>query len=168
MPAKDHLLSQILEESRIIRHLATKVTSDDIDYRPSEAQRSTLDLMRYLTTCAMVPAKAGVTGNWEHAEAIEKASKSVTPETFDSAMEDQENALKAIFETITEDDFENKNAVLPWGPTKKLGEAMIVLALKPLVAYRMQFFLYLKASSHPELNSANCWIGVDPQPPSEE
>jgi hypothetical protein len=41
-----------------------------------------------------------------------------------------------------------------------LGEALIELVLKTATAYRMQLFLYAKASGSAQLTSSDCWQGV--------
>ncbi len=60
---KNDLLSSFLSEIEIVRHLTTKVPADRMDYRPSEGQRSALELLRYLASCGVGSACAMVDGN---------------------------------------------------------------------------------------------------------
>lgn len=167
MFTKAQFLDTCRFETKVIQHLATKVLPGRDEWRPTPAQRSTLELLRYLTTCAIVPARAMVEGNWEHAEPAEKASASVTPATFAAAMTAQMQALEALVAPLSEQDLLERKAELPWGAPNRLGEALVNTVVKPLVAYRMQLFLYAKQSGNADIGPANCWVGVDaPTPPA--
>jgi hypothetical protein len=168
MLTKEQFLASCAHETRVIRHLATKVPPGGLDYRPTPQQRSTLELLRYLTSCAIVPARAMVTGSWDEAEAREQASQAVTPEEFDAEMERQQEELEALVRPIPDADFLERRAVLPWGAPAGLGEALLVTVMKTLVAYRMQLFLYAKAAGAHELGPSNCWVGVDRRPPAAQ
>ena len=49
MITKDHLLERIIKECKICMRLFTKLPEGSIDYRPAPGQRSTLELLRYLS-----------------------------------------------------------------------------------------------------------------------
>jgi hypothetical protein len=161
MITRDQLLQSMRHEVKVIRHLAGKVPAGKLDWRPTPKQRSTIELMRYLTTCAIVPVKAMISGEWDHAEAMEKASESVTAEGFAAAMDAQMAAVEDAIGAIPERDFLAKAAAMPWGAPTVLGISLVDCGLKPLVAYRMQLFLYAKESGAADLGPANCWVGVD-------
>jgi hypothetical protein len=169
MLTKKQFLDDCAHEVRVIQHLATKVLPASLDWRPTPRQRSIRELLQYLAACAIVPAKAVVTGSWEHAEADEKATESVTPEGFAKAMDAQMEALRRLVEPIPETDLFEKEAALPWGTKVTWGQALVDMALKTLVAYRMQLFLWAKESGNLALGPTNCWIGVDrPAPAATE
>jgi hypothetical protein len=161
MITRDQLLQSMRHEVKVIQHLATKVPAGKLDWRPTPKQRSTLELMRYLTTCAIVPVRAMISNEWDHAEAIEKASESVTPEGFAAAMDAQMAAVEDAIRSIPEEDFLAKPAAMPWGAPTVLGISLVDCGLKPLVAYRMQLFLHAKESGAADIGPANCWVGVD-------
>jgi hypothetical protein len=46
---KSELLTALQNESRILMHLIGKIDRSSVDYRPTPKQRSTLDLLRYLS-----------------------------------------------------------------------------------------------------------------------
>ncbi len=46
---KEELIASLQNEVRILLHLASKVDHDQLDYRPTPKQRSTIELLRYLT-----------------------------------------------------------------------------------------------------------------------
>lgn len=160
MMDKAQFLDSCAHEIRVIRHLATKVPPGALDWKPTPAQRSTLDLLRYLTTAAIVPTRAMISGNWDGANETEKAAESLAPEGFDAAMATQEALIREAVAPLSERDLAERDATLPWGAPSKLGAALVDTALKPLVAYRMQLFLYAKAAGNAAIGPADCWAGV--------
>src|SRR5215468_5251002 len=46
---KQELIGSLQNEVRILLHLATKIDRSKLDYRPTPKQRSTIELMRYLS-----------------------------------------------------------------------------------------------------------------------
>ena len=48
-----------------------------------------------------------------------------------------------------------------FGRKASCGFMLVSLVLKHYAAYRMQLFLYLKASGRAELNTMNLWVGMD-------
>lgn len=148
-------------ETEIIKHLATKLPPDKRDYRPTPEQRSTLELMQYMTRMAIVPAIHAIRGGWEHAEAFQKETASVTPENFSAEMDRQMSMLGEALSGIDEAEATTAPCTTPWGTPTTVAAGLLDMALKCLVAYRMQFFLYLKASGLSELSSYQCWAGMD-------
>ena len=59
---KAELLSTLQKESRILAHLADKVEPSMVDYRPTPKQRSSLELLRYMTIMGPQLIKAAKTG----------------------------------------------------------------------------------------------------------
>lgn len=161
MLTKEQLLDSMRHEVKTIKHLATKVPPGTYDWRPTPAQRSTLELMKYMTHCGTIGAIHAVTDKWDHAEATQEASKSVTPENFAAAMDRQMAELEALIRPLTDADLQ-RATTMPWGSPTKVGLGLIDMGLKPLVAYRMQFFLYAKQSGNASIGPAECWVGVTP------
>lgn len=161
MITKDQLLASMRHEVKIIQHLATKVPAGTYDWRPTPGQRSTLELMRYLTVCGSIGVTFAATGTWERAEKLEDESAKVTPESFHAAMDAQMALLEEVIRAIPDADLLTRDAKMPWGAPTKLGMGLIDMGVKPLAAYRMQFFLYAKQSGNSSLGPANCWVGVD-------
>jgi hypothetical protein len=161
MMTKDEFLDSCAHETRVIRHLAGKVLPGGLDWKPTPNQRTTLELLRYLTTCAIVPARAMVAGSWEGAEEAEHASDALPAEAVPAALDRQMADLHALLAPLSPADFLEREAELPWGQRVKLGRALVDTALKTLVAYRMQLFLYAKGMGNHALGPSNCWVGVD-------
>ena len=164
MITKRQFLDSCLHEIAVVKHLAGKIPPGAMGWRPTPKQRSTLELLQYLTTCAIVPGQALVTGSWDHAVAMEEASANIVPEIFPQAMDVQARALSDLVERVSDRDLLEQDAAMPWGAPCKLGEGLVNTVLKTLVAYRMQLFLYAKEAGAHHLGPANCWVGVDPRP----
>ena len=50
MYTKENLIASVENEFRIIKHLAEKIPADTEGYKPTEGQRTTLELLQYLST----------------------------------------------------------------------------------------------------------------------
>lgn len=167
MITKKEFLDSMKHETRIIQHLSGKLSEKDLEYRPSDKQRSMLELLQYLTVSAAGPVKNALTGNWDHMEAMNQEAAKVTHSTFHAAMDHQMNCMEEWLKDWDEADLSEKDATMPWGTPLKAGAALIDMGLKCLVAYRMQLFLYAKAAGHVDLGPANCWAGIDWSPEDE-
>ena len=161
MITKEQLLASMRHETAIIKHLATKVPADSLDYRPSPPQRSMLELMQYMTSMSSVPTIFSVTGNWDHAETMEQTAESVTPENFADAMDRQMAIIEDAVAGVDEAAATTAPSSMPWGAPTTVSAALMDMGLKTFVAYRMQFFLYVKANGVADIGPANCWAGVD-------
>ncbi len=144
------------KEFQIIRHLAGKLKESDMDYRPTPGQRSTLELLQYISFLFDTSAEALVTGenNWgPRAE----AAKSLTLADFDAAMGAQELAFHGLFKQLTAQQLSEE--IDFWGVAPRAVHFMN--AVKWAAAYKMQLFLYMKSIGYSELNTMNVWGGMD-------
>ena len=164
MITKRMLLDSMRAENRIIKHLATKVRPETLDWRPTERQRSLRELMRYMTRMAIVPAVQTVTGNWDHAEEMENEAEAVTPEGFAGEMDIQMARIEELFDGLDETEAGKAPATMPWGTPTTVAAGMMDMVLKCFVAYRMQLFLYVKQTGVHDIGPPQCWAGVDPPP----
>lgn len=162
---KDELISALQTEVRLLLHLASKVEPEKLDYRPSAKQRSTLELLQYLTMMGPVQmglAKAGVFdwqdfgANWTAQEA---ASKKLNLEEIREAIAKQSTLYAEILNSCSDEDL--RTEIELFGVKATRGSMMVSLVLIHYAAYRMQLFLYLKASGQEELNTMNLWVGID-------
>jgi hypothetical protein len=161
MLTKPQLLASIAEEIRIVRHLARKLPAGTLDWRPTAGQRSTIDLLRYLSTAAIDLTTEVMSGGWDVSHVSGKAPKDLTAADFDAAMARQDAAIRGLLDPLSEREFAERPATLPTGEATRLGVALVNVVLKALVAYRMQLFLYAKHSGNPSLSTYDCWFGVD-------
>lgn len=163
MLSKQQYVDSLVHELNVIKHLATKVTPEMLDYRPSEKQRSMMELMQYLGHFISTGFKVYMAGDsnvfFEHA----KASESVTRENFIDMIDGQIGFVKEIIPTFSDEDLAKESTV--FGFTAPLAVNLLGV-LKWAAAYKMQFFLYIKANGV-NIGTANVWGGFDMPPKAE-
>lgn len=162
MLTKEQFLASAATEIKICKHLYSKLTPEQLAYSPGEGMRSTLDTLRYLTYCGVVPASAVLRGDWEIAGKTAAATADMSAEEFPQRMDRQLQELTDLLGAVDDDELQSREVVLPWGATGLLGPVLVDTSLKFLTAYRMQLFLLAKASGSNALNTMNCWLGMDP------
>jgi hypothetical protein len=163
---KSELIESLKKEVRILVHLTDKIDRTMVDYRPTPKQRSTLDLLRYLTYMGPVciqAAKAGVfdLAPWKAAE--EAASN----RDFDQTVA----TLRALGEEYTKllgemSDADLRGEMDMFGNKSSKGAFLVNLLVCGHAAYRTQLFLYLKSCGREELSTLNLWAGVDAPAPA--
>lgn len=162
---KDELIGTLKNEVRILLHLARKVDSSILDYRPSPTQRSTLELMQYMAIMGptqILVIKGGVfnretlTAAWRPAE---EAAKHMTFEQAIAAIEQQSDTYARELGAWTDGDF--RAPVDMFGTRTTRGEQLVNQVICGHAAYRTQLFCYLKSCGHHELNTMNLWAGMD-------
>ncbi len=149
------------EEIRVLRHLAGKVDAAQLDWRPSPAQRTIQETMQYLAFCVAGPAKALVAGDWSQAGAQIESFAGLSADGFKSALDAQEKELHGVLDSIPAADLGGRQVELPWGVSTSLGDALYGTSLRFLTAYRMQLFLFIKASGQADLSTHDAWLGMD-------
>lgn len=160
MLTKDAFLASMLRECDICVHLHGKLGPGAWDYRPADKQRSTTELLRYLSVCAIAGATCMVAKDWKRFAPFAERVKDLQPEAFPDAMARQKDELTAFMTALTEDTLRTQMAPMPGGGELPLGEALLNGPFKWLAAYKLQLFLYAKANGA-EIGTANAWRGVD-------
>ncbi|MEP7361988.1 MAG: hypothetical protein ABI972_01935 [Acidobacteriota bacterium] len=158
---KEELIQILQNEVRILVHLSGKVLPEMIDYRPTAKQRSTIELLRYLTVMGpvLVPSiKAGtfLVDQWNAGEAKAAAMD------FAAVAKELESLAGFYAEALAAfSDDELRGEVELFGMKMKRGPALINLVVAGHAAYRTQLFCYLKSCGRDELNTMNLWAGMD-------
>ena len=165
MISKDAILNLMLRECDLCVHLHGKVPEGKMDYRFTPKQRSTEELLRYISYVGLGASRSIAAGNWEPYQALVKESEGQKASDFSAAMERQKEGLKAFFAGLTEKDLEEKTFEMPWGERLPLGQGILALPYAALAAYRMQLFLQAKAAGNLALSTSNNWAGRDMAPP---
>ena len=160
MYTPEHLLRSLRHETKILGHLHGKLSAEQLDYRPAEGMRSTLELLRYLSYCAIATAEAMVEGGWEKYRVRERASEDLASDEFPAAIERQMAELETLIGGLSPEDLD-REVVAPGGSTGPLGVVFVNHPLRYLATYRMQLFVYAKASGCSELSTVNNWGGRD-------
>lgn len=163
---KTELITSLQNEVRILLHLAGKVDRDHLDYRPTPGQRSTLELLRYLTIMGPALVGAAKAGDF-NAEAWTAAETTAASLDFDQTLETLA-ALPALYQTLLGDlsDADLRAEIAIFGMPSSRGAFIVNQVLCGCAAYRTQLFLYLKACGAAELNTMNLWAGMDAPTPA--
>jgi hypothetical protein len=163
---KTQLLSSLETETKVIKHLWSKIPADKADFAPAPKMRTTLELLQYLTYCGCGTTKVLVNNSWDLIGAYKEQASALTWDQIPEALDRQLAEIKTMLSELTEDKLLYDERTMPWGTTAKLGQFMVDMPLKFMTAYRMQLFVYAKASGLTDLNTGNCWLGADmPVPP---
>ena len=162
---KEELIASLRNEVRILVHLAGKVDKSMLDYRPAPKQRSTLELLQYMTIMGPTQLKVIKGGVFDRAAMMEawgSAEAASKKMDFDQAMAvigKQGEELAGLLNGWTEADF--RGEIDMFGNKASRGSLLVNLVVCGYAAYRTQLFLYLKSCGHDELNTMNLWAGRD-------
>ena len=161
---KAELLGSLQNEVRILLHLATKIDRAKLDYRPTPKQRSTLELLRYLSFMGPTLIQAARHGSFDPGAwtTVQQAAEGRDfDQTLDaiSAMSDQYTSLLS---DMPDSDF--RVEIEMFGRKTTRGAFIVNIVLAGYAAYRTQLFLYLKPGGREELSTMNLWGGMDPAP----
>ncbi len=160
MYTKQEFIDSVIHEFAVLKHLAAKIPEGSADYRPSEKQRSVLELLQYLSYISSTGAKLILTDDMSvFGPAVERGAKT-TVENFAQAMDQEQAEFLAIMDQFTDEEFK-KPINLFKGGEKTKAAWLVDSILKWLAAYKMQLFLYIKANGNFEIGTSNVWGGFD-------
>lgn len=159
---KAELITSLQNEVRILLHLAGKVEPQMLDYRPTPRQRSTIELLQYLTMMGPELIRAIRAGGFDGAvwTAAEQNASSLSFEGTLAAIEAQKDLYVEMLGDISE--AELRREIDLFGGPESVGSTLVNQVLSACAAYRTQLFLYLKACGRHELKTLNLWAGMDP------
>ena len=158
---QQELIAALQNEARILVHLCGKVEPAMLDYRPTPKQRSTIELLRYLTVMGPVlidSIKAGsfLVDQWNAAETKAAAMD------FAAVVNSLESLSQRYADSIAAfSGDELRGEIELFGSKEKRGPALVSIVVCGHAAYRTQLFCYLKSCGRGELNTMNLWAGVD-------
>ena len=159
---KAELIASLQDESLILTHLAGKVDPHMRNYRPTPKQRSSLELLQYLSIMGPELVKAAKSGgfNVEAWTAAEKAAKARDWDQTLAVLAKQGDEYASLLSGWTDADFRGEMDPFGRGKTSK-GAFLVNLVIGGHAAYRTQLFCYLKACGRDELSTMNLWGGAD-------
>jgi hypothetical protein len=158
---KPELIAALQHEAHIQLHLASKVDRAMLDYRPTPKQRSTIELLRYLSMMGPALVRATKAGKFDPAVWTE-AERAADARSFDQVIAEiatHRDTYAALFADVTDADL--RADIDMFGEKASRGSNLVNLVLCSCAAYRTQLFLYLKACGREELSTMNLWAGVD-------
>lgn len=158
---KSELIDSLQNEIRILLHLAGKVEPHMLDYRPTAKQRSTLELLQYLTIMGPQLVKAAFGTGFDPA-AWTEAQNAANARNFEQTVA----AIAALSDEYAQSlgaapDNDFRTEVEMFGRTTTRGAFLTNLVLSGHAAYRTQLFCYLKSCGREELGTMNLWGGID-------
>lgn len=159
--SKHDLIECLQNEIRILVHLCGKVKPEMLDYRPTPKQRSTMELLRYLTVMGPVLVASVKAGSFQVDQWTAGEARAAQMD-FDAVVSDlsSQAALYAeLLNGFTDDELRTEANM--FGNQASKGLLLVNMVLCGHAAYRTQLFCYLKACGRDELNTMNLWAGVD-------
>lgn len=160
MYTKQNFIDSVLNDIRIIKHLAEKLPAESIDFRPTPTQRTVGELLQYLSYVAATTSQAILEGDMSIYGPASEQAKSVTIENFSSAMDKEVEKFKAVMERFSEEDLQGE--INMYGQGEKTRAAYLVDGvLKWYAAYKLQLFMYLKLLGNEKIGTMNLWGGMD-------
>jgi hypothetical protein len=156
---KQHLLQNLQREIFLLKQLAPMIEERDLDFRPVEKMRSTLELMQYLTTIGASMLRLFVKNDLTPEEwvKIREYRKGVTRENFKERLDEQMQDILMYMDQVSEEDLNKKEVELPSKEKMILGTAIINAPIKWLAVYRMQLFMYLKMNGRQDISTKEAW-----------
>jgi len=163
---RDELIASLQHEVRILVHLCSKMDPSMLDYRPTPKQRSTMELLRYLTTMGPHLVRNARTGQFDVAawQADAKAAEGRDFAQTVAVLAAQSEFYATELAGWSEAEF--RGQIEMFGNKSSRGQFLVNLVLGGCAAYRTQLFLYLKACGREELGTMNLWGGVDAPAPA--
>lgn len=161
---KAELLAALKHEVHILVHLAGKIDPAQLDYRPTPKQRSTFELLKYLTVMGPLMVQSALSGKFE-TDAWGEASKAAAGRDLQgtiAAIQAQPATYDKLLGPVADSAFREEVSI--FGTPSSRGAFLVNLVLGGYAAYRTQLFVYLKACGREELTTMNLWAGVDPPP----
>ena len=161
---KAELIGLLQNEVRILQHLVTKVEPTMLDYRPTPGQRSSLELLKYLTVMGPVLVKSALNGSFDVAEweRRDKAASEMNFAQVTAAIAAQSDEYRRLLDPVPDESF--RDQVDMFGQKYTVGSFIVSVVFGGCAAYRTQLFCYLKACGRAELSTMNLWAGMDPAP----
>ncbi len=161
MITKEQYIQSFIHEINVIKHLAEKITPAMLAYRPTEKQRSMLELLQYLGHIGTTGVKLSIAGSSADYQEAAKARDAVTFENFMEKMDEQAEFVKREVSALTDEQLATEAAM--FGTTLPMSMHLLNI-LKWMTAYKMQLFLYIKATGKDDIGTSNVWGGRDLPP----
>lgn len=158
---KQQLIDCLQKEVRILVHLCGKVQPEMLDYRPTPKQRSTIELLRYLTVMGPVLVPSIRLGSFLEQEwgAAQAKAESMDFDTVVQSLQSQSDFYAHAIAAFS--DAELQGEIELFGSKATRGAMLVDMVVCGHAAYRTQLFCYLKACGREELNTMNLWAGID-------
>jgi hypothetical protein len=161
---KAELISSLQNEVNILVHLCGKLDASAIDFRPTPKQRSSLELLRYLTVMgpALTPAIKNAVFDRDGFQAAMAAANEMDFAATVASLQSQSAFYAEAIGAMSDDELRAEIDLFGSGAKMSRGQWLVNWVLCGHAAYRTQLFGYLKLCGREELNTMNLWMGIDP------
>jgi hypothetical protein len=163
MYTKEQIWKSMKKELDIIKHLAEKIPAGAEHHKPTEKQRTTLELLQYLATSGVGTLDAIYENSMDGFGKYADRRAAVTVESFADAVDLEEKEMAGIYAKFDDTNLEEEISIFGMTQSRAL---FILDLLKTMTGYKMQLFLYIKASGVHNIGTSNVWGGID-TPPKE-
>ena len=157
------LLTSLQKEVRILLHLARKIDRSQLDYRPTPKQRSTIELLQYLSYMGPMMLRYAKSQQFDQdawADIVKAAGSRGFDETL-AVIETHSDTYAALLADMDDTAFRVEVTGFD-GAKTSCGSFIVNHVIAQCAAYRTQLFLYLKVCGREELNTTDLWVGVNP------
>jgi len=160
----DELVGMLAHEVNVLRHLITKIDAESADYRPTDQQRSTMELVRYLVVQGPALVSSIKSGAFDRAAwgAAQAEAAATDLAGLDRLLAAQTEWYAEHVGSMTDE--EMRGVIQLFGPPATRGAHLVSSVLAHYSAYRTQLFCYLKQCGRTELTTSNLWRGMDAPP----
>ncbi len=160
MYTKQNFIDSVVNDARIIKHLAEKFSVENADFRPTPSQRSVEELLQYLSYVGSTTAGVILDGDMSVYGPASETAKSVIIENFATAMDTEVEKFKAVMEKFNDENLQGE--VNMYGQGQKTRAVYLIdTILKWYAAYKLQLFMYLKMLGNDKIGTSNLWGGMD-------
>jgi hypothetical protein len=157
---QSNFIQSIEQEFTILKHLAEKIPSGTDGYKPTEKQRTTLELLQYLSTIFSAFVEVVYKNDVTLFPELTADSATTTVENFGEKMDAQLALFKTRLAQFTDADFAEVVNIYGGGDKTK-AVYLIDWITKWAAAYKTQLFLYIKSSGNTSIGTMNLWAGMD-------
>lgn len=161
MYSKEHLISAIGNEFRILKHLGNKVEEQYLHHRFTEKQRTIHELMAYLAFSIEKQVQLIVIGHWEPSifDNMDALTKTFDYKKWDQLLHTEEEHIVKMIRSLDEEAMTQEISL--FGKTAPRYLYLVDYLLSFFGAYKMQLFLQLKHAGRSELGTYNLRSGMD-------
>jgi hypothetical protein len=149
-------------ETDICIALFDKIPAGGLEYRPTPGQRSTLELLKYLSKGPRNGVVRVLAGDWNATPPAMEMAKDMPASDFPRQMRLQAEEVERALRAASPEDLARGTMSFPWGETFTKMDALVHYPYRWLTGYRMQLFLYLKAAGASQLATADLWRAPAP------
>lgn len=161
MITKQQFVENILTEIQIIKHLFEKIPASSLEYKPTEKQRTMVELLGYLATGPRAATQVIKKADRTLFGALAGEYGEITADNFLEKIDEAGADIKTAIESMTGAELNEEIDLWGSGEVSPRSQFLLQMVLESFVAYKMQLFLYIKSAGNTEIYTSNLWAGRD-------